>query len=415
MRRADSPTLALFGLFGCHNLGNEATLAAVVHGLRQQLPDVRLVLVSDPPSPEAELPVIPLQFAHDPMLINASLERAPYRFRSWLRPLLVLLTEPLRRRLVRTQAAGIDQFLIAGTGIADDFYQGPFDVPIDLQRWCHAVRSQGGKVRFLSVGAGPVSHWLSVRWFRQALASADYRSYREVSSHRFALAIGIDAQADPVLPDMVFSLPVEEYLAQRPLQWPPKAIGLGVMAYRGWNVDEATGERLYGEYLDKLARLAQALLARGYEVRLLTGTRGSDPRAVQDLLVRLTPEKKAQVIAADIRSYRDVLTQIAASDLVIATRFHNVLKALLLERPVISIEYGHKNSDLMKDMGLQAFCHSAHNFDVDAVLAQVDQQAALPTPPVDAIRARVAEYKDQLRRQFERVAAGKTDMVGETK
>jgi len=27
----------------------------------------------------------------------------------------------------------------------------------------------------------------------------------------------------------------------------------------------------------------------------------------------------------------------------------------------------------------------------------------------------VAEYKGQLQRQFERVAAGKTDMVGETK
>lgn len=405
MKYANQQKIALFGLFGCDNLGNEATLAAVLHGLRERLPDARLVLVSDPPPQLAQLPEHPLQLAHDllPVTRRVALVRS-YRIRTWLGPLLVLLTEPIRIQLTRAQARDVDQLLIAGTGIADDYCQGPFDVPINLQRWCHAVRSTGGKVRFLSVGVGPVSHWLSVRWFRKALQCADYRSYREVSSHQFVQEIGIDACTDKVLPDMVFSLPVEPYLAKRDLQWPPREIGLGVMAYRGWNVDEATGESIYAAYLDKLASLVRELLSRRCGIRLLTGTRGSDQRAVRDLMAKLAPEQRSRIIAPDIQSYRDVLEQIALTDLVIATRFHNVLKALLLERPVISIEYGRKNSDLMNDVGLAVFCHSAETFSVAAVLDQVDQLAAMPAPPLDRVRSRVAEYKAQLRRQFDVIA-----------
>lgn len=399
-----SPTIALFGLFGCNNLGNEATLAATLHALRQRLPDVHLVLVSDPPPPEAAIPAPPRHLVHDPLPVAQWVARVrPYRFQAWVRPLAVLLSEPFRAHIAKSQARGIDQLLIAGTGIADDFYQGPFDVPIDLLRWCQAVRRVGGKVRFLSVGAGPVSHWLSVRWFRQALRAADYRSYREVSSHRFALQVGIDAKDDPVLPDMVFSLPVADYLARRPLQWPPQVIGLGVMAYRGWNVDDASGEQIYATYLDKLTRLARTLLSKGYHLRLLTGARGSDPATVTDLLATLSADECTRVTANPIQSYQDVLAEIAATDLVIATRFHNVLKALLLERPVISIEYGHKNTDLMRDMGWLDYCHTVETFDPDAVLAQVDQLAALPEAPVAGIRARVAEYRQQLERQYDRI------------
>lgn len=406
--------IALFGLFGGNNLGNEATLAAAVHGLRERMPDARLVLVSSPPPALAGLPELPHPIALDLFPVGGWVDHGPQRrLRRWLKPALTLMTEPWRRHLTRHRARSIDQLWVPGTGIADDYQTGPFDVAFHLRRWCLAARAAGGTVRFLSVGAGPVAHPLAVRWLGQALASADHRSYREEASHRFALQIGVDAQQDPVLPDLVFGLPVDAYLDQHPVHWPPRVIGLGVMAYRGWNVDGAAGSRIYTSYLDRLHLLAQGLLGRGYSLRLLTGARGSDPRAAQDLLARLTPEERTRVTADEILTYRDVLEQIAACDLVIATRFHNVLKALLLERPTISLEYGRKNSELMRDVGWQDYCHTAETFDVATVLGQVDELAARPVAPVAGIRSRVADYKEQLQRQFDQVVAGNVTRIGE--
>ena len=90
-------------------------------------------------------------------------------------------------------------------------------------------------------------------------------------------------------------------------------------------------------------------------------------------------------------------------DLVIATRFHNVLKALRLGRPVISIGYATKNDDLMREMGLEQYCHHVDNFEPAQVLEQVRSLAAMPRPPVAKIHERVTEYRQALASQFDRI------------
>jgi polysaccharide pyruvyl transferase WcaK-like protein len=318
------------------------------------------------------------------------------------------VTEPLRRRRTRRAAASLDMLLIAGTGIADDFGQGPLDAPHHMARWCEVVRGLGGYVCFASIGAGPASHPLARRWFGDALRAANYRSYREVSSQKFALEIGVDAAADPVLPDLVFSMPVDPARAGRPVQWPPRSIGLGVMGYSGWNVEGAAAEANYARYLGRIEWLARQLLDAGYRLHLLIGNRGGDRRPVADLRAALAAHPAAAagaLVAFDIRTHEDVMAEIAATDLVVATRFHNVLKALRLGRPVISIGYASKNDDLMRAMGLGDYCHGIDDFDPARVLAQVHAMAALPAPPTETARAQVAKYQQALAAQFDQIAA----------
>src|SRR3954447_2043794 len=57
--------IGLFGLFGVRNLGNEATLAAAVAGLRARDADLEFVLVSSPPAAAAGLPHFPAQIEPD--------------------------------------------------------------------------------------------------------------------------------------------------------------------------------------------------------------------------------------------------------------------------------------------------------------------------------------------------------------
>jgi polysaccharide pyruvyl transferase WcaK-like protein len=328
----------------------------------------------------------------------------PWRLRKWLRVAAILATEPWRRMRMRQSARDFDMLLISGTGIADDFYQDPLEVPLRLSQWCRIMRAKGLPVRFVSIGAGPIDDGLSVRWFRQALRAADFRSYRDHSSHDFALSIGVDAAADRVAPDLVFGLPLRG--SERQAAWPPRVIGLGVMGYYGWNAPPIEGERIYADYLRKLVRLTDELLARGFDIRLLVGQRRDDRRPVGDVVRALADRSGAgrgKLLAGPIASYRDVMVEIEATDLVVATRFHNVLLALLLERPVISIEYGKKNADLMSAVGLAQYCHFVETFDPDAVRDQVIKMAAEQNLPTTALQGRLPEYRRLLEEQYDGV------------
>lgn len=412
MRRA--PRIALFGLFGVRNLGNEATLAAAIAGLRARS-DVEFVLVSSPLAAGAGLPDFPVQVEPDLMpVMYRAWPGIPFRWKVGWGAFAQRATEPLRRRRTRLAARAFDMLLVPGTGIADDFGQGPYDAPHQLARWCEVVREQGGAVACASIGAGPASHPLARRWFGDALRAAHYRSYREPGSKAFATEIGVDASRDPVLPDLVFSLPYPG--GQAPgVAWPPRVIALGVMAYKGWNVSGPAGDTIYVAYLQKITRLAGELLDSGFGLRLLIGNRGSDVKTVRHLRESLAGHPRAtsgDLVVADIQTHDDVLREIGASDLVVASRFHNILKAFLLGRPAISISYARKNDELMKEMGLADYCHPIEQFDPAKVLAQVRQMSSLPQPPTATIERRVTEYRAALAAQFDRLIALARSRVG---
>ena len=76
-------------------------------------------------------------------------------------------------------------------------------------------------------------------------------------------------------------------------------------------------------------------------------------------------------------------------DLLVATRFHNVVAGLMMGRPVISLGYAEKNGAVMRDFGLDEFCHDVERFDVDVVLDQVRElrEGAGPAPGALETRA----------------------------
>lgn len=401
--------IGLFGLFGVRNLGNEATLAAAIAGLRARDPAVEFVLVSSPPAPGSGLPSFPRQIEPDLLpVMHRAWPGIPSRWKAGWGAFVQRATESWRRRRTRVASRAFDMLLVPGTGIADDFGQGPYDAPHHMARWCEVVRQQGGKVGFASIGAGPASHPLSRRWFGDALRAAHYRSYREPGSKAFATEIGVDTHADPVLPDMVFSLPHPAGAAPRAVEWPPRVVALGVMAYKGWNVEGAAADAIYATYLRKITWLAGELLDSGLSVRLLIGNRGSDVRTVRHVREALAAHPgtaSGALVTSDIQTHDDVLREIAASDLVIASRFHNILKSFLLGRPAISIGYARKNDELMNAMGLSAYCHAIEQFDPADVLAQFRQMSALPRAPTATIEQRVTEYRVALAAQFDRLIA----------
>jgi polysaccharide pyruvyl transferase WcaK-like protein len=400
-----APRVAVFGIFGRTNLGNEATLAAFLASLRQRLPGARVVCIG-PHGCEVTaghgLELIEME----PLRVRAALWRHFWRFRH--NPLvraaafvIQLATEPRRRRLTTERMRNFDVLVVPGTGILDDFGQGPLDLPHHLLRWCLAARRASVPVYFLSVGAEAVPGRLTRRILRRAAELSAYLSYRDAESRRNAESLGVSAPAQ-ICPDLAFSLPRTQLPAFDPVAWPPRRVGLGVMGYYGWNREEAVGERIYLDYLAKLSRFVSWLLERNLSIRLLTGDTGPDARPIRELAETFG----TRVTAEPIADFHDLLDQIAQTDVVVGTRFHNVLLALLLERPTVSIGYSSKNDALLAEFGLGEYCQDIETFQVDRLVAQFERLTRCEQPPVASIRRCNDEFRARLDEQYDRVLAG---------
>ncbi len=67
------------------------------------------------------------------------------------------------------------------------------------------------------------------------------------------------------------------------------------------------------------------------------------------------------------------MQQMSDTTMVVATRYHNIVCALKMGKPTISLGYADKNSALMTEFGLSDFCQEISSFDVDRLKAQTER------------------------------------------
>jgi polysaccharide pyruvyl transferase WcaK-like protein len=66
----------------------------------------------------------------------------------------------------------------------------------------------------------------------------------------------------------------------------------------------------------------------------------------------------------------EVSSQVAVTHVVVASRFYNVLLALILGQPVIASSYRQKFRALMARMGLSEFCHNIEKIEINKLVEQ---------------------------------------------
>jgi polysaccharide pyruvyl transferase WcaK-like protein len=374
-RQLTAKRIGLFGLFGSGNSGNDGSLDAMLRFLRQVRPDAEITCICSAHRGATDRVARSLLVATTPLGIPppkngllGTLDR-------------VSLTLPRRvASLVQTiaRARKLDALIVPGTGILDDFGLVPYGIPLALYAWCLTARLCGARIAFVSIGAGPIHHPIS-RWLmRSAVAMAHYRSYRDTVSKNFMESIGFDTRDDPVYPDLAFKLPSPETPCQ-PRPDGRLVVGVGVMTYLGWRNDPTRGAATYRGYLDKLTTFVLWLLDRGYTVRILMGD-AADQRAVSDVLAKVSVARpglpKDRLVFERTSSLHDLMRQIAATDVVVATRYHNVICALKLGKPTVSLGYAEKNDVLMAEMGLDGFCQHVERLNLDRLLEQFSRLIA---------------------------------------
>lgn len=383
--------IALFGLFGSGNLGNDGSLEAMLDFLRVARPDAELACIcADPGKVERDFRIRSMRIGGD------------HPNNRFLRALEGFM--PTRKALqglhALKSARKFDAIIVPGTGILDDFGDRFWGMPASLFGWCLAAKLSGTRIAFVSIGAGPINHSVS-RWLmKQAARMAHYRSYRDTVSKEFMESVGFDTARDPIYPDIAFRLPSPR--GPGPAVGETLTVGVGVMAYYGWRGDSTRGAAIHRSYLEKLARFVLWLLDRGHRVRILTGET-TDQRAVDALLEILASSRPdyphERIVSEPVNSLHDLMRQIADTHVVVATRFHNIVCALKLNRPAISIGYAKKNDVLMAEMGVGEFCQHIEKLDVDLLIEQFSKVVSDRGRYERRIEAMNAEYGQRLARQ----------------
>jgi len=358
------PRVGLFGLLGQGNLGNDGSMEAVLVYLRAEHPEATIdSLCSEPDLLTARygIPAAPLRWY----------QPAPGR-----PPGLMAMA---RRGLGLGLGVGIDAVhtaswvrrheavIVPGMGVLETTVpMRPWKTPYSMFLLCSSGRLFGTKVALVSVGANVTGHRLTRRLITTAVRLAHYRSYRDTVSKDAMQQMGVDTSGDAVYPDVAFALPAPSGVSRV-----AGSVGIGVMDYSGNNDDLDEAAELRANYLEQVKRFARWLVDNGRPLRLFTSDTADEP-VVREIAADVRAHRPdlgpSWVIAEPAASLTELMRQIASVDTVVATRYHNVLYALLLAKPTLALGYATKHEHLMEEAGLPGFCLPCRSLDVTQMI-----------------------------------------------
>lgn len=400
--RGPRPTakVAFFGTFGIQNLGNECTLQAIVHNARKRLGDGQFCAVSYDPSDTLRrhnLTAFPM--SHFTRVRPVRVVKV-FRILFWRIPGELLDWAKAVKGL-----RGTDLVVMTGTGMLTDYSTTAFGFPYHVLRWALAARLAGCKLRFVSVGVGPIYEPLSRKFIRWALRLADYRSFRDEFS-RNRITKFFDSSGDRVFPDLAFSLPKSIFPERQNRGQQKKQIGVGIMDHRDIHLlTPQEQEVAYSAYLEKMCEFIEWLVKHDFQVRILQGDARHDVAPRAKLRSRLEQRgiryEEAGIFDDDSSSVEELLNQLAHVDVVISPRFHNLLLGMMMNIPAISLSYDPKNDALLDGVGLGRYRQDLFELDVQALIKQLLELQERTQEIRSMIGGKASEYRRLLDQQYD--------------
>lgn len=391
-----TPRVGIFGLLGSGNLGNDGSLAVVLSYLSERHPDAVVDFMCMGPE------TITGRYGVPATSLHWYYARPRPGGRVWtfvLKSLGKLVDLPRTLRWVRRH----DVVIVPGMGVLEaELPLRPWGFPYMLFLLALGGRLFRTKVALVSVGANVMRSRMTRWFFGRAARLAHYRSFRDQRSREAVRAMGARSDADPVYPDLVYAMPVPR---GNPAVRPNRTVGVGVMAYRGGNEDRARAEEIHESYVSTMGEFVGWLVDADRPVRLFTGDRADLVSAEEIAAHVLDRRPGADVGVVPLDSLEDVLSGMASVRSVVATRYHNVLCALKVVKPTVSLGYARKNDVLMRDMGLGAYCQQLRALDLARLKEQFTEVEAREPELRAVMVARNAEFVALLDEQFQSLSA----------
>jgi polysaccharide pyruvyl transferase WcaK-like protein len=409
---------------GGGNLGDDATLQAVAENIRRRRPAAEIIAFSmNPDDTEARHGMRSFPVRRRGWSIGYKAPGTEQGFKASVRSLVrrhglifklvkaagsvVRLTGMILGELSflmssRRHVRSLDLLMICGGGQLTE-RDGPWGFPYTIFKWVALARSAGVRCVFLNVGAGPLALPLTKYFARRALSAADYVSLRDAKSKALLDEIGY-AGDSRVYPDSAYGLEfaTKKGVSQGGAQ---PIVGFAPMPYPHPRMYGAEKDRIaYDAFIAKFAGFASWLVAQSCALTLFGTDIGVDPLAIEDVRTALLDHHgvpSSQYGVDRSMSVQELLTAMSKMDVVVTCRFHGVIFAHLLNKPVLAIAHHPKVTELMSDLGLSRYCVDIRNFDLDLL---ADRFAAVISDAAE-IKCRMAAHlmrnKQQLSSQFD--------------
>jgi polysaccharide pyruvyl transferase WcaK-like protein len=350
-----SKRIGLLGLYASRNLGDTAIQQAVIDNLSARIEQAEFIgICPDPEDTRSTFGIQCVDFTGERHAGDEHASRPTGRL-SELVPWRVRATWARVRALpgIRRCTAGLDLLVLSGGGQLDEFWGGPWNHPLQLFVWTRLARLQGVPVAAIGLGMDVLesraARWLCVA----AMRASCVRAFRDSGT---AAAIAEFGLREPLMvaPDLAFSLrvpPVES--ASRPTGLPP-FVAVAAISDRALVSQVASA---HGNYIGHLATACRDWLARGLHVRLVCSQPQMDLPVIERIAAQLPPSDSGQRWEiAETTSVAGYLDAVRGAELVVASRLHGLILALLAESPVIAVVGNRKVQQLMRDVGFNDYC-----------------------------------------------------------
>lgn len=186
----------------------------------------------------------------------------------------------------------------------------------------------------------------------------------------------------------------------------PYRIGLVVMDWTWARGDEDTA---LAHYCARISGLCALLAAAGHEVVLLGHSQipehGQDDIKVASCIARqLADEHGVATIPLDVHGDPDTVRAVFAStDLVIGTRLHSCILALVEGVPALALGYQPKHAGTYDLLGLGDMCFDVETFEATAVGRRAEQLLDSLDATCDEVREAVADAKRTVTQVYEAI------------
>lgn len=126
-------------------------------------------------------------------------------------------------------------------------------------------------------------------------------------------------------------------------------IGVTVRAWLKGD-DQVAYEKAVAAALDEVVKESNVHIVF---IPQVTAKKGDDDRMVSRRVFKYMKYKNAAVVIDDEPDHHEIKALYDGLDVLVGTRFHSVIFSLTSYVPVVAIEYEHKTSGIMHDLGLE--------------------------------------------------------------
>ena len=357
--RKKCPKVVISGYYGFDNCGDEAVLLAIIHCIKKLRPEVRITVLSNNPTQTREL-----------YGVNA--------VNRW-NPLKIAL-EILTCRLLISGGGSLLQDVTSTK--SPSYYLGLIMIALFLRK----------KVMIYSQGIGPLNVARNRTRVAKILNRCNAITLRDNHSAELLSDLGvrgdIPVTCDPVMAlsrDDIVNEAVKENLRNLGI-FDNSKVELNPLlftAIRCWKDDS---------HIAPVAKFLDAQAREGWDVILAPAHYPED----LDAVAMLSAKMAMQPICIEKRlTANEFLALIALTDKVFSMRLHGLICAMAMGTPMIGLSYDPKVDAFMEQCGLERYCLSYDDFDVETAKRLVVELDNLPLQFRQERESRRLDMQDQ--------------------